>query len=332
MKLVSRPALKRLAWLAGGLCLVLLVLWWLMIRMPGTTYRGGPAEAAPDLVSELRRDVDRLGAGIGERSVFVPQKLAAAADWIEAELKRAGYAPQRQVFEVDRTPCANLEAQVRGGDEIVVVGAHYDSAPDCPGANDNGSGVAATLALARRFVGREPQRTLRFVFFVNEEPPWFQTDDMGSLRYARRCRERDEKIVAMISLETLGYFTDEPDSQEYPVRPLRSIYGDTGDFVGFVGNVGSRHLVREALGVFREHARIPSHGIALPAVVPGVDWSDHWSFWQCDYEAIMVTDTAPFRYPHYHKRSDTPDQLNYEEFAKVVAGLVPVVESLVGLR
>jgi hypothetical protein len=332
MRVLSRRALKRLGWLAAGICLLLFVAWWLMIRMPGTPYRGGPGETAPDLVSELRRDVERLGAGIGERGVFAPRELAAAADWIEAELKRAGYAPQRQGFQVGQTPCANLEAEIRGGDEIVVIGAHYDSAPDCPGANDNGSGVAATLALARRFSGREPRRTVRFVFFVNEEPPWFQTDDMGSLRYARRCREREEKIVAMISLETLGYFTDEPDSQTYPVPSLRLLYGDKGNFIGFVGNVASRRLVRDALGVFREHATIPSHGIALPTVVPGVDWSDHWSFWQCDYEAIMVTDTAPFRYPHYHKRSDTPDRLNYEAFAKVVSGLVPVVESLVGLR
>jgi hypothetical protein len=332
VRVVSRRALKRLAWLAGGLGLLLLAAWWLMIRMPGTPYRGGPEETIADLASELRRDVERLGTGIGERNVFVPHKLAAAADWIEAELRRASYTPRRQVFMVDRTPCANLEAEVPGGPAIVVVGAHYDSVAGCPAANDNGSGVAATLALARRFARCEPSRTLRFVFFVNEEPPWFQTDDMGSLRYARRCRERNEEIVAMISLETLGYYTEQPESQEYPAWPLRWIYGDTGNFVGFVGNLTSRHLVREALGVFRKHARIPSHGIALPAAVPGVDWSDHWSFYRCGYDAIMVTDTAPFRYPHYHKRTDTPKQLNYGEFAKVVAALVPVVQALAGKR
>jgi hypothetical protein len=331
MRVLTRPALKRLAVLAAALALLLLVAWWLMIRMPGTPYQG-PREKAPDLESELRRDVERLCAEIGERNVFTPKQLAAAADWIEGELKRAGYAPQRQVYEVERTPCANLEAELPGGDEIVVIGAHYDSVADCPGANDNGSGVAATLALARRFAGRRPPRTLRFLFFVNEEPPFFQTDDMGSLRYARRCRERDEKIVAMVSLETIGYFTEEPESQGYPVRPLRWVYGDKGNFIGFIGNVASRNLVRDALEVFREHAKIPSHGIALPTLVPGVGWSDHWSFWQCGYDAIMVTDTAPFRYPHYHERSDTPDQIRYGEFAKVVAGLVPVVESLAGFN
>ena len=228
------------------------------------------------------------------------------------------------------TPCANIEVEIAGDESIVVVGGHYDSVPGCPGANDNGSGTVATLALARRFAKKKTAHTLRFVFFVNEEPPHFQTDDMGSLVYAKRCKQRGEKIVAMLSLETLGYFTDEPGSQKYPVPALRALYGSKGNYVGFVGNVGSAGLVRRCLKVFRKHAKIPSHGAALIGAVPGVGWSDHWSFWECGYDAIMVTDTAPFRYPHYHQATDTPDRLRYDSLALIVEALVPVIEDLAG--
>ncbi|MFI5402322.1 MAG: M28 family peptidase [Planctomycetota bacterium] len=320
MKFVTKGALIRLVVL---ITLLVTGSWWFMIRMPGKSFEGASGAADEALVAELKRDVSALS----ERNLFGPRGLEAAAVRIEAELRAAGYSPEPHVFEVDTMPCRNIEATVPGGREIVIVGAHYDSVLGCPGANDNGSGVAATLALARRFAGGKPHRTLRFVFFVNEEPPWFQKDDMGSLRYARRCRERGEEVVAMVSLETLGCFAGK---QRYPLPGLGLLYGDKGDFVGFVGDIASRDLVREALGVFREHARVPSEGIALWNGVPGVGWSDHWAFWQCGYRAIMVTDTAPFRYPHYHRPTDTPDRLDYENLARVVEGLVPVVAALAG--
>ncbi len=331
MKFVTRGALKRLAVLFALLALLGFAAWWMLMRMPGRSFEGAGGAGDPALVAELRRDVERLAGAIGERNVFRPAALDAAAQWIEAELAAAGYAPARQTYEASRTPCSNLEAEVSGGSEIVVVGAHYDSVAGSPGANDNATGVAATLALARRFAGRASGRTLRFLFFVNEEPPWFQKGDMGSLRYARRCRERGDDVVAMLSLETLGCFLDGAQTQRYPIRGLDLIYGDRGNFTGFVGDVASRELVRDAVGVFREHARIPSEGIALWDGVPGVGWSDHWAFWQCGYRAIMVTDTAPFRYPHYHKPADTPDRLDYDGLAHVVAGLLPVVTDLAGV-
>ncbi|MHC4958380.1 MAG: M28 family peptidase [Planctomycetota bacterium] len=318
-----------MAWLFGILFLLLLAGWWFMVRMPGRSYSGEAPTAEERLVDELRRDVQALCGEIGERNVYTPAALEQAAEWIETELRSFGYAHERQTFEVSGTDCANIIVERPGSDEIVVVGAHYDSVPGCPAANDNGSGVAATLALARRFAARPTQRTLRFVFFVNEEPPWFQTDDMGSLRYARLCKERGDKVVAMISVETIGYFTDEPDSQSYPLKPLALVYPGTGNFVALVGNVASRNLVHRALKTFREHATIPSEGVAMIGAVPGVGWSDHWSFWQVGYEAIMVTDTAPFRYPHYHEPTDTPDKLDYDGMARVVRGLEHVVTDLV---
>ena len=198
-----------------------------------------------------------------------------------------------------------------------------------PGANDNGSGVAALLALARRFAGKSFPRTLRFVAFVNEEPPMFQaTGEMGSYVYAGRCRANGDRIEAMMSLETIGYYSNTPHSQRYPLLGLGLLYPTTGNFVGFVGNVSSRALVREAIGQFRQHAQVPAQGAAMPSIIPGIGWSDQWAFWQHGYPGIMITDTAPFRYPHYHAASDTPDKLDYDTMARVVQGLEKVIDHL----
>jgi hypothetical protein len=151
---------------------------------------------------------------------------------------------------------------------------------------------------------------------------------MGSLVYAKRCQARGEQISAMISLETIGYFSDAPHSQKYPSPGLGVFYPTTGNFISFVGNFPSRGLVRRAIGLFREQGKIPAEGAALPSIVPGVGWSDQWSFWQCGYPAIMVTDTAPFRYPYYHMSSDTPAKLDYDRFALVVSGMEKVIVEL----
>jgi Zn-dependent M28 family amino/carboxypeptidase len=211
----------------------------------------------------------------------------------------------------------------------VVVGAHYDSHGNIPAADDNASGVAAVLALARAYARERPgpERTLRFVFFVNEEPPFFQTDAMGSRVYARRCRARGETIVAMLSLETVGYYCDRSGSQNYPF-PLSAFYPSRGDFIGFVGDLSSRRLVKRVVDSFRRHAMFPSQGAALPSGLRGVGWSDQWSFWQEGYPAVMCTDTAPFRNPNYHTPRDTPDTLDFDRMARVVEGLTGVVREL----
>jgi Zn-dependent M28 family amino/carboxypeptidase len=228
------------------------------------------------------------------------------------------------------SPTPNFEVEVRGSSlpsEIIVVGAHYDAFQGTPGADDNASGVAAALALARAGAGKARARTVRFVFFVNEEPPTFQTAQMGSWVYAKACRARGDNIVAMLSLETIGYYSTAGRSQQYP-RPMGLLYPSTGDFVAFVGNVSSRSLVRRCVGLFRERAQFPSEGAALPEGIPGVGWSDHWAFWQEGYPAIMVTDTAPFRNPGYHNAADRPETLDYDRMSRVVEGLERVIEEL----
>jgi Zn-dependent M28 family amino/carboxypeptidase len=278
----------------------------------------------------LRAHVRRLAGDIGERNVWRPAALEQAAAYIAASLQEQGDAVAAQEFTAHGVPVRNLEAARVGAaraQEIVVVGAHYDSVLGSPGADDNASGVAALLEIARLLHGRKLARTLRLVAFVNEEPPFFQTDEMGSLRYARRCRERGEEVVAMLSLETMGYYTDAPRTQKYPAG-LGLVYPGTGNFIGVVGDLRSRALVHRTGAAFRRHARVPCETAAVPGFIPGVGWSDHWAFWQNGYRAVMVTDTAPFRYPEYHTAEDTPDRLDYARTADVVSGLAETIADL----
>jgi len=304
-----------------------------MIRMPGQSHQG-PLPPLTDeqrtLAQELRSHVQMLAGQIGERNVFRHDRLVMAADYIRATLVGAGYEVRLQPYEVAGKICENIEAEVRGGkrpDDIIVIGAHYDSVQGSPGANDNASGVAATLALARAFAKATPTRTLRFVSFANEEPPLFQTEHMGSRVYAMRSRERGENIVLMLSLETIGYYSDKPGSQHL-LFPLNLIYPSTGNFIAFVSNVENGPLVRQLVGSFRQQAQFPSEGGALWDLIPGVGWSDHWAFWKEGYPAVMVTDTAPFRYPAYHSPGDRPELVQYERMARVVSGLQAVIAEM----
>jgi Zn-dependent M28 family amino/carboxypeptidase len=271
-----------------------------------------------------------LAGKIGERNVFHHDRLVMAADYIRATLADAGYEVHLQPYEVAGKICENVEVDVRGRDkpdDIIVIGAHYDSVQGSPGANDNASGVAATLALARAFAKTTQAQTLRFVLFANEEPPFFQTEYMGSRVYALRSREHGEKIVLMLSLETIGYYSDEPGSQHL-LFPLDLIYPSTGNFIAFVSNVENGFLVRQLVGSFRRQAQFPCEGGALWGLLPGVGWSDHWAFWKEGFPAVMVTDTALFRYPGYHSNSDRPEFVQYERMARVVSGLRAVVAEM----
>jgi len=301
--------------------------------MPGKSHRGALPKLSGQekaLADELRGYVEKLAGDIGVRSTSNYRNLLAAQQFIHETLAGFGHRVRVQEYLAGGRTCANLEVEIPGTDksgEILVVGAHYDTAGDSPGADDNASAVAGLLALARLYQGKRQSRTLRLVAFVNEEPPYFQTVQMGSYFYARSCSERGDRIVGMLALEMLGYYSDEKKSQRYP-PPLGWLYPSTGNFIAFVGNFGSRSLVRRSIKSFRQHARFPSEGAALPSALPGIGYSDHWSFWQIDVPALMVTDTAFFRNHHYHEMTDTPDKLDYERMARVVAGLEPTLGDL----
>ena len=306
---------------------------WYMTGMPGKSWSAPvpPLSGEEQLIHDnLRRHVGMLAHRIGERNVWHPEALAATALYIRKTLEDAGYAVSVQPFASRGLTVNNLEAVLPGhgaADEIIVVGAHYDTVAGCPGAGDNASGVAALLELARMLAGKALPRTVRFVAFANEEAPFFYGDEMGSKRYADRARAQGERIEAMLSLETIGYYTDQPASQRYPF-PYSWFYPDTGNFIGFVGDLSSWRLVRRAIGAFRASTAFPSEGVAAPRATKGVHWSDHWAFWQAGYPAIMVTDTAFYRYPHYHAATDTPERLDYAGLARVTGGLAAVITSL----
>jgi Zn-dependent M28 family amino/carboxypeptidase len=308
--------------------------WVYVVHMPGETGRRTLAPLTPaqvELRERLERHVRELAGRIGERNSIHYGALEEAAAYVERELAALGYTvtSQRWTTAADQT-FRNLEVTISGrgsAREVVVVGAHYDSNRGTPGADDNASGVAALLELARLLRGDSLSRTIRLVAFANEELPFFGTPDQGARRYVAAIRQRGDEVRSMLSIETIGYYATAPRTQLYP-RPLNWFYPDTGNFIGFVGNLSSRGLVHEAIAAFRRHTPFPSHGAAAPASIPGVGWSDHEAFWAAGVPAVMITDTAPFRNPHYHTRGDTPDRIDYDRMTHVVDGLAAVVREL----
>jgi len=286
--------------------------------------------AESSLADGLREHVVVLGERIGERNLRLPAKLEAAAVYVEGVLRRWGAEVRREEYRCRGAPVRNVEGVLKGaGEGVVLVGAHYDSVAGSPGANDNGSGVAALLEMARLLAGRPLAQTVRLVAFVNEEPPFFQSPEMGSYVHAAEARRRGDPITAMFSLETVGCYSDEPGSQRYPM-PLGLFYPNVGNFVGFVSNLPSRGVLHRAVAAFRRHTSFPCEQVAVPGWIAGVGWSDHWSFWKHGYPGVMVTDTAPFRYVHYHTAEDTPDKIDYPRMAEVVKALTGMVGDLAG--
>jgi len=282
------------------------------------------------LENRLRRHVERLAGQIGERHVLRPEALHAAERYIADTLRALGYEVSRQAYEAQGVDSANLEVTISGSaaaSEIVLVGAHYDTVPGSPGADDNASGVAAILELARSLREAEPARTIRLVAFVNEEPPFFFWGEMGSKVYAKAARARGDDIRVMLSLEMLGCYSDEKGSQGYPPL-LKYFYPTQGDYIAFVSNIRSRHALRGVFEAFRASSDFPAEKLAAPALVPGIGWSDQLSFWREGYPAAMVTDTAFHRYRHYHLPTDTPEKLDYARMAQVVEGLAGTLDSL----
>lgn len=338
MKLLKLKQRKERLWIFSILLWTVISLFVIagliyITHMPDNSYSGSFRALSPSeqfLRDRLENHVLMLAEIIGERNIWNYSKLEASADYIETTLADFGYKVKTQEFKFKDKTVRNLEVEITGislPEEIVLIGAHYDSVIGSPGANDNASGVAALLEIARLFAKEKPSRTIRLVAFVNEEPPFFQTKDMGSRVYASRSRQRGEQITAMISLETIGFYSDSAGSQDYPF-PFSLFYPNTGNFIGFVGNISSRELVHKAITIFRTHTAFPSEGIAAPEWITGIDWSDHWSFWKKGYPAIMITDTAPFRYKHYHKEHDTPDKIDYAHMSRATEGIVRLIREL----
>lgn len=306
---------------------------------PLTLKRLTPVES--EISARLRRHVEILSEAIGIRNTDRPGGLEAAARYIEDHLRKHGFEPRAQVFRAGGIDVRNIDVEIPGShsrkkSEVLLLGAHYDSV-DCPAANDNASGVAGVLEAAAQLAGRQFKKTLRLVFFVNEEPPYYKGKFMGSVRYAQRCRERNEDIRGLINLETIGCYYGNPGSQLYPdprlekiIRFIPGLRRRIGNFVIFTGNFDSWRLIRSTYSSFKRHAKFPALWLPAPRHIMGPDMSDQWSFWQVGYPALMVTDTAFLRYPYYHHAEDLPKHMNFDCMARVVRGVIEATQDMAG--
>ena len=312
-----------------------IVLAYMCVNMPGVTISTSLlplTEVQRELSSRLEQHVVKLAGEIGERNYSVPKAYHEAADFIADAFQKSGLVPYEEELG-DKLQYRNIIAEQYGTsrpEEVIIVGAHYDTVWLSSGADDNASGVAVMLEISRQLKTKQLARTIRFVAFANEENPHFLTKNMGSLFHAKRSYEREDKIIAMLSLEMLGYFSDEVDSQSYP-SPLSWFYPNKANFVAFVSDFSSRKLLKKSIDIFRESMTFPSEGLTAPvALIPDVRRSDQAAFWRYNYPAFMVTDTAAYRYNGYHNAKDVPDRLDYDSMARVTTGLIAVLEELAG--
>ena len=280
---------------------------------------------------KLHRHVKELTVEIGSRSVHEYDNIEAAKEYIVDCLKAFGYEPSLQTFTYSRKKYSNIIASITGTkhpDETVIIGAHYDTARGTPGADDNASAVATLLEIARALKDFSPDRTLKLIFFVIEEPPIFKSEQMGSYIYAKEAKGRKENITSMMSLEMLGYYTNEKDGQTYPFPIMSRVYPSTPNFIAVVGNLKSTSLVGKVKHSLEAGSRIPVESLSALSFIPGVDFSDHRSFWKMGYPAVMITDTAFYRNPNYHKEDDTIDTLDFDKMAELLKGLIQAAKDL----
>ena len=282
---------------------------------------------------ELAALVRMLAVTIGPRSYKDPANLNAAADFVSRRFASFGYRVAEQPYQVEGFTARNIIAERRGTeqpDRVIVIGAHYDTVVGSPGADDNASGMAVLLELARLQAETGFRKTVRFVAFTLEEPPFFRSRHMGSRIYARSLRERGEQVEAMLCLESVGYYSQEPASQSFPwlVFWLRWRYPTTGNFLTVISNSDSEPLQIQVRDSLKAGMDLPVETYTGPWWVPGVDWSDHGSFWNEGYPAVMLTDTALFRNPHYHRRNDLPAALDYRAMSELVLGLAGALTAL----
>lgn len=293
-----------------------------------------PGTLSPQ-AGRLRGHVLMLAETIGERSAFQPDEQDRARDYVAAQLRAMGYevelqeyAPLRRSASGRVRPYYNIEARLPGrgspGEADWILGAHYDTAPGTPGAEDNASAVAVLLEAARELKKAPGGRGVRFVSWSTEEPPAFTTRDMGSYRYLRLLRERGVKIHGLLNMDMVGYFNPKAGSQLFPPL-LSALHPDTGDFVSLAGNLSSLGLLRSVEASWKKASALPVEPVFLPSVASALFLGDHLNFWFAGERAVFITDTAYFRFPYYHRYEDTPEKLDYEKMAELTRAVTAVL-------
>lgn len=314
-------------WLLLGVVLVLVAAWfWLTQPLLARAQPNAVRTVDP---ARLEAHVRKLAIDFSPRDINHLENLDLAAAYIAGELTQAGGSVSEQRYRVENRSFHNVIARF-GPDtpERIVVGAHYDAFGALPGADDNASGVAGLIELARLLGARSPALRIDLVAFSTEEPPYFGTTGMGSSVHALSLRKENARVRAMLSLEMIGYFSDERGSQHFPAGILSAFYPSTGNFIGVVGRVSDGLLARRVKSAMSEAAPLPVYSVSAPSVIPGVDFSDQLNYWHAGYKAVMITDTAFYRNVNYHTQRDTPEKLDYKRMAMVVEGVYAAVTDL----
>ena len=319
-------AFKRIARLFLLLAVPLAFIGW-FVTQPSLA-RNKPSAAVVDPL-QLRNHVTMLATTFYPRSFMQRATLHRTADYIRDQFRTSGAQLTNQFYDVQGRPYENVIAVFPGRQPgTIVVGAHYDACFDTPGADDNASGVAGLLELAQLLGKTRLNHTVELVAYCTEEPPFFATPDMGSVHHARLLRETQRPVVAVLVLEMIGYFRNEPHSQTYPAALFRIFYPSTGNFIAVIGNTRQRALIRAVKRAMRGATALPVYSACVPVRVPGVDFSDHRSYWAEGFPAVMITDTSFLRNPQYHQAGDLPDRLDYTNMARTVVGVYEAVKQL----
>ncbi len=310
--------------------------YWYMMRCEGH-WKGEPLEKQMKAeLSEMKEGMEsdieylqKLGPRNSENDTSYKQ-LRLCEEWIRQKWESQGYVVKKYTYSVKGKEYSNLEIDIKGRiapTEIIIISAQYDTLPDSPGANNNGSGIAILFQLSQLLRKHTPDRTLRFLNFVNEEDPFFGTEMMGSYQYAKRSYELREDIKAMLSLDALGIYVDRPGSQKYPF-PFSMFYPDRGNFLAFIGDFSSRKYVVQTTRGFKKGSSFSIQAGVVPKWVEGAGWSDHLSFWKFGYPGIMVTDTGGFRSSSHTTKEDTMEKLNFEAMSRIVIGMYCAIADL----
>ena len=316
-------ALYKVAIILGALVFIL----WLAIARPVFTGNKQATldQAAVKLTADrLETHVRMLSESFAPRDYKHPENLEKSADYIREQWEGMGLKTEEQIFVVEGKPYKNIITHIPAKSDYVhgklVLGAHYDAAWNFPGADDNASGTAGLIETARLLKANPPNRPITLVAYSLEEPPFFGTENMGSFVHAKSEKDAGSDIDLMISIEMIGYFSDEKGSQEYPLRLLELYYPNQGNFIGIIDRMSSDRG-RAVKKQMRKHISVPVHSINAPIIVQGIEYSDHRNYWEFGYDAIMISDTSFYRNKAYHTENDTADRLDYNKMAHVVHGI-----------
>lgn len=301
---------------------------WFWLTQPLLSHAQAHAVRTVD-PARLEAHVRKLSVDLSPRDVGHPENLDRAGAYISSELMQAGGSVSEQGYRVENQSYRNLIARF-GPDtpERIVVGAHYDAAGPMPGADDNASGVAGLIELARMLGAHQPSIRVELVAFSTEEPPYFGTTGMGSFVHAQSLKKENVSVRAMLSLEMIGCFSDVHGSQHFPAGILSAFYPSTGNFIGVVGRVSDGLLARRVKRAMSQAAPLPVYSVSAPSIIPGVDFSDQRNYWHNGYNALMITDTAFYRNLNYHTAHDTVEKLDYQRMAMVVEGVYAAITDL----